>query len=98
MEGATAAGGGGGGAWGGGGSAQHDTTANNMVVAVRIRPLSPRELANGATKCCKVIKGKVRLSPPLCTCLVWLGFAGLNSADRIQPSNDNCSRHPPSPP
>jgi hypothetical protein len=56
MEGATAAGGG-----------AMDVVAptapapsNNMVVAVRIRPLSPRELEAGATKCCKVIKGKVR--------------------------------------
>lgn len=51
MEGATAAGGG-----GGGGVID---AANNMVVAVRIRPLSPREVEAGATKCCKVINGKV---------------------------------------
>lgn len=29
-----------------------------MVVAVRIRPMSPKEVQNGAQKCCKVINGK----------------------------------------
>lgn len=49
MEGATAA---------GGGAAAMDV-GNNMVVAVRIRPLSPRETEAGATKCCKVVNGKI---------------------------------------
>lgn len=54
MEGATAAGGGAAGMDAGGNS------GNNMVVAVRIRPLSAREREAGAQKCCKVINGKVR--------------------------------------
>jgi hypothetical protein len=29
-----------------------------MVVAVRIRPMSPKEVQGGAQKCCKVINGK----------------------------------------
>ena len=33
---------------------------NNMVVAVRIRPLSTKEEAAGHQKCCKVLRNKVR--------------------------------------
>lgn len=35
---------------------------NNMVVAVRVRPLSPKEEAAGCQACCKVINQKVQLA------------------------------------
>jgi len=43
---------------GGGGGATSSGGDNAMVVAVRIRPLSPKEVQAGAQKCCKVINGK----------------------------------------
>ena len=43
---------------GGGGEASSSAGDNAMVVAVRIRPMSPKEVQGGATKCCKVINGK----------------------------------------
>ncbi len=60
---------------GGGGGASMDVASapaahsNNMVVAVRIRPLSPRESEQGAQKCCKVIKNKVCTSCNRCAVL-----------------------------
>ena len=43
---------------GGGGSSSSSSHNNNMIVAVRIRPLSPREVQAGAQKCCKAVKNQ----------------------------------------
>lgn len=48
----------GGGGGGGGGGSSSSRGDNAMVVAVRIRPMSPKEVEGGAQKCCKVINGK----------------------------------------